>query len=316
MTSIAKPSPLNRPRRTALWGNAWIWGLFAVVLWAATPAATKLAVDSLSPLAVTLWRSLLAAVLALFLLAILRPSFPRGRRAVGAMLLSAACGYLAFPWLLALGLAWSTASHGALLLALVPILTLGLSAALGRIVLGPAAGFGAMIALVGTALLVLGGAAEAPTDLWAFLPGDVLILLSLIAAAVAYLSGAEAAREAGALSVTLWGHILIAPPLLLLALWVPEARPAIVLANETDILVALGYLAAGSSLTAYLLWYRALARVPAAAQLQFLQPLLGLGAAMLILGERAGWQEGLAGLVIIIGAFIVRRGVIPRAGQI
>ena len=83
--------------------------------------------------------------------------------------------------------------------------------------------------------------------------------------------------------------------------------------SEVDTLVALGYLAAGSSLMAYLLWYRALARVPATAQLQFLQPLLGLGAAMAILGETAGWREGLAGLVILAGVFMVRRGVTPRA---
>ncbi len=105
----------------------------AVMLWGATPMATKVAVAGLDPLAVGLLRTLLAAVAALPLIVLGRLKPPASREGRAYLAVSALGGFVIFPVLFSLGLELTTAGHGALLLGILPVLTGLIAALLDRI---------------------------------------------------------------------------------------------------------------------------------------------------------------------------------------
>ena len=172
--------------------QALILASFAIVVWGGTPIATKVAVEAVLPLAVTVWRTLLAAMIAGALAVLWRPTRPRSRRALLCTILSAGMGYIAFPWLLALGLRHASASIAALLIALAPVFTGVLTLVLGRIKVNDFWIVGTSLAVVGSTVLLGFDAVEVGRDR---LLGNFIVLLAVLAAATGYVSGAEAARE-------------------------------------------------------------------------------------------------------------------------
>lgn len=70
------------------------------------------------------------------------------------------------------------------------------------------------------------------------------------------------------------------------------------------------YLGLGSTVLAYIFWYGALARggIARVGLTQFLQPLAGLLLAVLLIGETVGAPVLLAGLAILLGTALARRG--------
>ena len=289
---------------------ALILALFAITVWGGTPIATKVAVEAISPLAVTLWRTLLAAVIAGVLAMLWRPMLPRSRRSQICTLLSAGMGYIAFPWLLALGLQTASAGIAALLIALAPVFTGVLTLALGRIRVNVFWVVGTCLAVLGSTVLLGFDVAEVGRDR---LSGNLLVLLAVMAAAIGYVSGAEAARETGALAVAIWGHLATVPLFLLFvgsgiqslldAGFVPLAWSSIV------------YLAALSSLGAYIAWYGALARRPAISQVQFLQGAIGVLLAVVFLREPLEAVTVGAAVMVILGVVVTQRAVRPAKGR-
>ena len=282
------------------------FAILAIVIWGGTPIATKVAVGELSAFGVTFWRTVLAAVLALLIVLVRRTPRPAAGRTLGFLLVSALAAYIAFPWLLAQGLRLTSAGHGALLVALAPVFTGALAIALGRLRVERLWFGGVALACLGTVILVNGtrGLSDAGTSL----AGHLLVLLSAAAAAVGYLSGAEAAREIGSLAVTLWGHLAAAALMIAIMPWmadavVIEAWPSIAT------LTAVGYLAAFASLGAYVAWYRALAASPGVSQIQFLQAAVGAALAALLLGERLGPADLGAAALILLGVLLTQMAV-------
>jgi drug/metabolite transporter (DMT)-like permease len=286
--------------------SAMTFGILAIVIWGGTPIATKVAVGELSAVGVTFWRTVLAAILALLIVAVRRTPRPAAGRTLGFLLVSALAAYIAFPWLLALGLQRTTAGHAALLVALAPIFTGLLAMAVGRLRVRRLWFAGVALAFGGTAGLV--GGAHALGVQGASLAGDLLVLMSAAAAALGYLSGAEAAREIGSLAVTLWGHLAAAVLMLTVAPWAGDALLTGA-APSVATLTAVGYLAAFASLGAYVAWYRALAVSPGISQVQFLQAAVGAVLAALLLGERLGPADLGAAALILLGVFVTQKAI-------
>ncbi len=189
-------------RRRAVLGAA----LLAVTFWGATPIATKLAVSGLDPLAVGLLRTLLAGLLAVPLLAAARLAPPKAPAGRALLAVSALGGFVLFPLLFSLGLGLTSAVHGALILAVLPIFTGLIAATLERRWPRARWWLGAGLAAAGTVWLVAGRFGfEAPD---ASLTGDLLVIASALAASAGYVAGARAARGAGTWAVTFWGLAL------------------------------------------------------------------------------------------------------------
>ncbi|MGF1609689.1 MAG: DMT family transporter [Kiloniellales bacterium] len=278
--------------------------LSAVTVWGGTPVVTKLAVAGLDPLAVGLLRTLLAPVVALPLLLAGRLAPPASRSGRACLVAATLGGYVGFPLLFTLGVARTSAAHGALLLALLPLFTGLIAALLERRLPGRPWWLGAALALAGSLLLVdqrFGLAAPG-----ASLEGDLLVVLSCLCASAGYVAGAHAGREAGAWAVTLWGVLLGGLALLPLAMLLP--LPALLAQASVGLWSALLYLSLLSTVIAYAAWYWALGQggVGRTGLLQFAQPLVGLVLAALLLGEALTWPLLLAAAMILAGMLLAR----------
>jgi drug/metabolite transporter (DMT)-like permease len=216
--------------------------------------------------------------------------------------------------LFSLGQQRTSATHAGLVMALLPVLT-GLFAALGARQ-WPAGRWllGAGIAFVGAVWLIAlrgdSGTAQASAA------GDLLVLASSVAASAGYVIGATQAQRIGTLPVALWSVLLGGVVLLPVAVLV---WPAGTLARATPAgWLSLLYLALCSSLLAYGLWYWALAAggVARIGTTQFLQPLVTIALAALLLGERMSAGQGLATAAVLFGVLVclqARAAAVQRA---
>ena len=294
-----------------------------VVLWGASPLATKVAVGGIDPLAVGVLRTLLGALVALPILLVGKHKLPRSRFAWTNLAVSALGGFVFFPLLFSLGLKLTTAGHGALLLGILPVFT-GLIAAVLEGSSGLGAGrlrilslalqprrapagrwwLGCVVALFGTAVLVGERFGFAATE--ASLSGNLLVLVGAAGAAAGYVTGARAAREIGTWPVTLWGLVIGGIVLLPVSPFVlsPSALAQAGPLPWGGVL----YQAFVTSILGYALWYWALGQggIGRTGVTQFVQPLIGLVLAVALLGEALTWPMILAAALILGGVAFAR----------
>ena len=287
----AAPLPAG-PRHRDRSGPAW--GLLGVTAFSFTVPFTRLAAhDGLSPLFVGAGRAVVAAVLAAVCLVATRQ-----RRPVGDQwwrLAVVAGGVVAgFPLLTSYALTQAPASHGAVVVGLLPAATAATAVLRGtervaaRFWVAAAAGALAVVALAG---LPHGGLGQLHR-------ADLLLVGAVVAAAVRYAEGGMLARELGAWQTVSWALVLAAP--LLLALTVVSVMGEPPAASATQWL-AFAYLACVSMFLGFFAWYRGLAIGPMAqvSQVQLVQPVLSILWAALLLRERVGWATLVGGLVIV-----------------
>lgn len=285
-----------------------IAALGAVVLWGASPVASKIAVASLSPLAVTVLRTALGGMAALPTALVLgiRPPATAARRWL--LLASAIGGFIGFPLLFNLGIVRTSANHASLILAGLPILTGGISLAADRSWPLPRWWLGCAVALLGEIVLISERSVSAgavPSSLF----GDALVVASAVFASCGYVAGGRLQRAGyPSTGTTFWGAAL-ATVLLLPVL--PWALPSILGGEVTQASwLAVLYLAFGVTILGYVLWYWALGKgdMERVALFQFLQPVSGVLLAALLLGERLTLTIAIAAALVLSGVWLAMRG--------
>ena len=280
----------------------------ALFFWSGTVVANRVAVASIDALTAGALRSVIAGILGLAIALAFRLPFPRTARHRCLLIVSGWNNFAVWPTLLSLGVALANATHAALIMALLPVTTGLIAAAVDRA--GPRPGWwlGAALAVAGTVLLIL---FTRPTDDGTLSPtwpiGDLIVFAGLWLCSAGYVGAAKLGPVVGSASATFYGlasSLLLAGPAM--AILYPRTAWAEVAADSW---LALGWLAALSSLTGYALWFLAMNRAGIAriAVLQFLQPLLSVVAAAAILGERITWTVVATGLLILIGTWIAHR---------
>lgn len=256
---------------------------------------TRIAVASLSPLFVGSGRAVVAAALAALALAATRSRLPRGGQWM--RLVVVAGGVVAgFPLLTSYALTVAPASHGAVVIALLPAAT-AVAAVLRagerpgwRFWLLTAAG-----AVAATVFAVIGGG-------WGgFHWSDLLLLGAVVAAAIGYAEGALLARELGSWQTISWALVVAAPVMVALTAAAVVADPPAATPGQW---AAFGYLAVVSMFLGFFAWYRGLSIGPITrvSQLQLVQPVLSIVWAALILGEPLTWATVLGGAAVILCA--------------
>ena len=276
--------------------------MLVMVVWGATPVMTRLATDDLEPLLVAVSRTLFAGVVAAPLLFLRREAAPPTGRSRWLLLVSSAAGFVVFPVVYTVGQERTSAMHGAMILAALPLFT-GLYAALvGRRRPGGVWLTGCGIALAGEGLIIVvrSGSNESAT-----LVGDLLVLAAALVVSAGYVAGALLLpRGLSSRATTLWGVFLGAAALaplagvLVAADGVPRGSP--------EAWGAVLFLALVTSIAGYIGWYWALDRggIARIATLQFLQPVSGLILAALVLSERLSPPLA-AGAVAIVGGIAI-----------
>jgi drug/metabolite transporter (DMT)-like permease len=115
-----KDTPMQRPAAPLM--PILVAGL-VMIFWGATPVVTKIAVGDMDPLLVALLRTLIAGAVALPIIGAARQPPPKTRRGFILLAISAASGFIVFPILFTIGQRQTSAMHGGLILAALPLFT-------------------------------------------------------------------------------------------------------------------------------------------------------------------------------------------------
>ncbi|MDK1326307.1 DMT family transporter [Arthrobacter sp. zg-Y1143] len=295
--TLAVPTVLPSAR-SGLW-----WGLLGVAAFSFTLPFTRIAVagGGMSPLFAGSARAVVAAVLAAAVLAATRQRLPRGTQ--WARLALVAGGVVAgFPLLTSFALATAPASHGAVVVALLPAATA--TVAVLRTGERPPRRFW-LLAAVGAG--AAGGFAAVQGGGQAGLhPSDLLLFAAVVAGAVGYAEGGILTRELGAWQTISWALVLAAPVMGGLAVAAALSRPPAAGPGEW---AAFAYLGVVSMFLGFFAWYRGLGIGPMAqvSQVQLVQPVLTICWAALLLHEELTWATVLGGLAVILCAGVAVR---------
>ena len=290
-----------RPPLSTAPGNGLWWGLLGVAAFSFTVPFTRVAVGGLDPLFIGSGRAVVAAVLAACALALTRQRPPRGVQ--WARLAVVAGGIVVgFPLLTSFALAAVPASHGAVVIAVLPAATAAMAVVRGRERPRPAFW---LITAVGAAATI--AFASAQTGGFGQLHwSDLLLFGAVAAAAIGYAEGGLLARELGAWQTVSWALVLAAPLMVfLMGLSMSQQTP-----TGTPVQwAAFAYLGVVSMFLGFFAWYQGLAIGPMAqvGQVQLIQPVLSIGWAALLLGESLAWSTIVGGLAVIFCAGLAVR---------
>ena len=278
----------------------YLLGLVAVAAFAITLPATRVAVRALDPVFVGLGRAVGAALLGAAYLFLTRQRFPTREETKGLVIVAAGV-VVGFPLLTAWAMRYVDASHGGVVLGILPLATV----AAGVVLSGerPSARFW-FLALLGAALVVGYSLTRAGGNLqWA----DLALFGAVVSAGVGYAEGARLSRSMGGFQVISWALVLSAPVLI-----VPVVLSAPSSLNvPLESWVGFAYVMVISQFLGFIPWYHGLALggIAKVSQTQLLQPFLTIVASAFLLGE-AG--EMLTWIVAVLVVAIVAIGKTAR----
>ena len=278
-------------------------GFIGVAIFGGTLPATRIAVAAIDPLALTAMRTAIAGVCALVLLIALRRPLPP-RHLWKQLAITMVCVGFLFPYLMALALLTVDASHGGVVLGVLPIAT-ALAAVLiaherPKPLFWIASAAGAAI-VIAFALRQGGGTFER---------GDLLLFAAVIAAALGYAYSGHLTSVMPGWEVISW--VLVAS--------LPLALPAALLTMPADPLaisfkpwLAVLYVALFSQWIGFFAWNAGMAMggIARVSQMQLLQPFFTFALAALFAGETITLQILLFAAAVVASVAISSR-VRPR----
>jgi drug/metabolite transporter (DMT)-like permease len=284
--------------RAGLW-----WGLLGVAAFSFTVPFTRVVVEdgAMSPLFVGSARAVIATVLAAGALALTRQLVPRGVQ-WGRLAIVAGGVVVGFPLLTSYALITVPASHGAVVIALLPAAT-----AVMAVIRGwerPPTSFWVAAAVGSVAAVVF--AALQGGGLGRLHWSDALLFGAVVVCAIGYAEGGLLSRELGSWQTISWALVLSSPLMVVLA------GISIVQQPPTGTVIqwgAFAYLAVVSMFLGFFAWYRGLAIGPMAqvSQVQLAQPVLSICWAALLLREQLTWSTVLGGIAVIVCALLAVR---------
>ena len=228
------------------------------------------------------------------------------RRQLGWLVAAAALMIYAHQLMLTQGLAWSTATNGALALSLNPLLSVLLGVLLFGESLRPLGAAGVLLGLAGAAVVVLN---RSGAGLQLSAAGDALLLASML---VYVAAGACIRRVSGELHALAIGfhmhwiggamllvHAALTPAFWQADAWSPGWLPWLLIAVSALCSTALGSLA----------WNYGIARLGLGRTAVFINllPVSGLAAAVLFLGETLRPAHGIGFALVLAGTWLAAR---------
>ncbi|MBB5419901.1 DMT family transporter [Paraburkholderia atlantica] len=258
--------------------NGWLSGFAGVLIFSGSLPATRLAVQGLDPVFLTVARATIAGVLGLLLLLVFRETRPQ-RRDLLPLIVVALGVVVGFPLLTALALRHVSAAHAVVFIGLLPLATAIFGVLRGGERPQPAFWlFSALGSAAVAAFALQHGIDASPL-------GDALMLAAIVVCGLGYAEGARLSRHLGGWQVISWALVLSLPLMLPLAWW---TRPVSFDGVGAAALWGLAYVSLFSMLIGFVFWYRGLALggIAAVGQLQLLQPFFGLLLAGVLLHEQ------------------------------
>lgn len=256
--------------------TGYLYGLIGVMIFAATLPMTHVALKGFSPAFITFGRAFGAAVVAVIVLAALGRRLPRAGR--GRLFLAGLLLAFGFPGFSSVAMQTVPASHGGIVLGVLPLMTACFAALFG----GERPGLLFWAFAVAGALLVISFSLSG-VDITPGI-GDLWLGCAALAASCGYVISGKLARTMPGWEVIAWALVLIAPISLAGTLWS--------LADGIDDpgpfeLAGFTYLMLGSMFGGFVFWNRGLALggIARVGQVQLLQSFFTIAFSALLLGE-------------------------------
>lgn len=277
---------------------------FAVISWGVTPAMTALQVSELPAVLGGIMRSALTVPVAIVCILALRLRVPSDNQTWFWLVFSGLAAFCGFPILFTMGVAATSTTHAALILACMPVVSGGLGAVLDKRMPRYIWFVGAAMALIGEVFLI--GSRDATGE--ATLEGDLLVAAGAVLAGVGYVAGSRVTGVIGTWSTTFWGIAIAGAlqiPVMIWLAWNVELAAVTWIGWSTT-----AFLVMFSTVLAYAAWYWALNRgtVVRVAPIQFAQPVVSVVVAVLILGEALTSVIVVSTLMVIGGIVLASRG--------
>lgn len=284
----------------------WL-GLAGVAIFSLTLPFTRMAVAQLDPVFVALGRALVAAVLAAAWLWWNKAPLPRASQLGSLAVVSIGC-IIGFPLFTSIALQTVPASHGAVLVGILPLATALFAALRGHE--RPSLGFW-VLALLGSAIVV-GFALRQGGGV--FHLADLAIFAAVLLAALGYAEGGRLAQTMGGRQVICWALVLSAPLLLPVVLWLGWSHGDAIATAGMRAWLGFAYVSLFSMFIGFFFWYKGLALggIARVGQVQLLQPFMTLMGAAVLLDEPLQLDNIVFALVIIAVVAIGRRMAIRR----
>lgn len=281
--------------------------LLAIVFWGVSFVATKAVIAEISPIALVFSRAGLGSALLLGLLAARGEAFLPPRDAWAVLAAMGFVGVAFHQTLQAYALTLTSASNTGWLIGLTPIWSALLAAWTLRERFSAQKLLGLLVGFAGAVLVVTRGQAGLQVLTLPSTRGDLLILASTLNWAAYTVLGHPVIRRLGPTRATagamLAGWLMLAPLFVLSGAWAQYARLSAV--GWVSVL----FLGIACSGLGYLFWYGALERIEATrvASFLYLEPLVTLGAAVLLLGEHVSATTVAGGVLLLAGVGLVQR---------
>jgi drug/metabolite transporter (DMT)-like permease len=258
--------------------QAYFWGLLGVVTFGLTLPATKAAVPLFGFTTVGLGRAVIAGVLGLILLIATRSSIPTRSQLFRLTIVSLGVVF-GFPFFSAFAMKSVPASHGAIIVGMIPLFT----ALFGVLLAKEKPSIGYWIAgLIGSGTIVsysvyIGGGV--------LHIADAALLLAAVSAGIGYAEGAKLARELGSWQVICYALVLSLPVTIPLSGFYAEMNPQF---NALPAWIGFIYVSLFSMFLGFFAWYRGLdlGGISRVGQLQLLQPFVTFFASSLLFREQ------------------------------
>ena len=276
--------------------------VLALIMWSGTPVANKVAVTHMGGLTAGVLRSLLAGAIALGVALAFRLPMPSSGRERVLLIMSGWASFAVWPALASVGVQKTTASHAAVIMAMIPIFTVLIAHLLERRLPKRGWWFGATAAFAATfALVTQRGAGSAASTRDASAQGDLIILAGCVVCAIGYVAGGKLSAKIGTMATTFWG--LAAALVLLIPAFALVARQTAWAEVPARGWLGIAWMTGLSSLAGYALWFHALGKggISKISTLQLAMPGVTIAAAALILNETITAPMLLVALVILAG---------------
>jgi drug/metabolite transporter (DMT)-like permease len=272
-------------------------GLLGVAAFSLTLPATRAAVESLNPFFVGIGRAVVASLLAAIYLAAGRHRLPT-KNELKSLVVVALGVVVGFPILSALAMRTVDASHGGVMLGVLPLATAAAGFVFSRE--RPSRGFWVM-AILGSTLVVAFSLLKGHGSLRL---ADAALLAAVVCAAIGYAVGARLTQSLGGLQVISWALVISAPFLIAPALFYAPNTVHL----STSVWLGFIYVSLVSQFLGFLPWYRGLALggIARVGQTQLLQPFFTMAAASLLLREVVD-EVTVVFAVIVVGVVAIGR---------
>jgi drug/metabolite transporter (DMT)-like permease len=298
--------PANQTLKQRLWGNAYLLLTLTTLMWGGNAVAGRLAVDSISPMALTSLRwVVVCAVMPVLLRHQIRAHWPVLKAHWKFIVAMGTVGFTAFNALMYLAAYSTTAINIGILQGSIPVFVLIGAFIAYRTPIGPVQALGVLVTLLGVAVVASRGDIAVLRQ-FAFAPGDLFMIVACTFYAGYTVAIRSRPQVPGLVFFSALAMVACLVSLPLLAIEV--AQGAFTVKAPQGWLILL-YVAIGPSILSQLFFMRAVELIGPGRAGVFvnLVPVFAPILAVLILGEQLALYHGVALLLVLGGIFIAER---------